>query len=321
MNFTKDRVRVTIMVLLVAAALIFTGCQGGNTKKQDSAVAVVNGKAISQEVYNKNLLIFKKNYEGLYGDKVWSVDVGGRTFLQAVQENVLEKLITDEVIIQHLQKNNVEIDGNEVDKQYQSYTDKIKDQPETVKFLEDNAIHEEFIKDQIRTELYVNAFKQQVVQELDLTDERLKAYYNENLEEYRDIQVKASHILVEKEEEAKELLAKIKAGADFAELATEHSKDPGSAAQGGDLGYFPKGMMVPEFEKAAFSLEPGQVSDIVPTTYGFHIIKVVDRIDEMKKFEDVKEEIRSKLTEEGITNKLEAVKKEQKIEKYPENIK
>ena len=90
-------------------------------------------------------------------------------------------------------------------------------------------------------------------------------------------QVHAQHILVESEELAQDLLDQLADGADFAALAAEHSTDPGSAANGGDLGWFPRGMMVPTFEEAAFSLEPGEISEIVPTDYGFHIIKVLEK--------------------------------------------
>lgn len=89
-------------------------------------------------------------------------------------------------------------------------------------------------------------------------------------------QIKASHILVDTEEEAKSLREKILAGEDFAAVAKQSSKCP-SGANGGDLGYFGKGMMVPEFEKAAFSLPVGEVSQPVKTQFGWHLIKVTDK--------------------------------------------
>ena len=113
----------------------------------------------------------------------------------------------------------------------------------------------------------------------------VQRYYNDNIEQFQTPeQVRASHILLNtggKDEavvrtQAEGLLAKIKAGADFAELAMTFSEDPGSKVNGGDLDYFGRGRMVPEFEQAAFALAPGQVSDLVKTQYGFHIIKVVD---------------------------------------------
>jgi hypothetical protein len=89
-------------------------------------------------------------------------------------------------------------------------------------------------------------------------------------------EVRASHILVTSETEAKMLLGKIKGGSDFATLAKQYSKDPGSASKGGDLGYFSTGTMVEPFEKAALSLKPGEASGIVRSPFGYHIIKVVD---------------------------------------------
>ncbi|MBC7264690.1 MAG: peptidylprolyl isomerase [Chloroflexi bacterium] len=90
-------------------------------------------------------------------------------------------------------------------------------------------------------------------------------------------QIHAYHILVETEEEAKVVLNRLQAGEDFAALAKELSKDTGSAEKGGDLGWFPKGVMVEPFEQAAFALQPGQISEPVKSDFGYHIIKVVER--------------------------------------------
>ena len=110
--------------------------------------------------------------------------------------------------------------------------------------------------------------------------------YNNNSEQYTTPeQVRASHILMKTEgkddaavkAKAEDLLKQAKAGSDFAELAKKHSEDEGSAKSGGDLDYFQRGKMVAEFDQAAFAMQPGQVSDLVKTQYGYHIIKLVDR--------------------------------------------
>jgi len=137
-------------------------------------------------------------------------------------------------------------------------------------------------------------------------EEDLERHYRRTLDLYEvKEQVKASHILIrvpedasdevrkQKREHAETLLKQVKNGKDFAELARSMSDDPGSAAKGGDLGYFERGMMVPPFEAAAFSMQPGEISGLVETDFGFHIIKVeeyiapgfkslADAIDEVK---------------------------------------
>ena len=133
---------------------------------------------------------------------------------------------------------------------------------------------------------YLLLDREQARQTVAVPQADIQRYYNDNSQQYTTPErVRASHILLNtggKDEaavrkQAEELLAKIKAGANFAELAKKYSEDPGSKEKGGDLDFFPRGQMVPEFEQAAFSLQPGQVSDLVKTQYGFHIIKVVEK--------------------------------------------
>ena len=133
---------------------------------------------------------------------------------------------------------------------------------------------------------YLLLDREQARQTVAVPQADIQRYYNDNSQQYTSPErVRASHILLNtggKDEaavrkQAEELLAKIKAGANFAELAKKYSEDPGSKEKGGDLDFFPRGQMVPEFEQAAFSLQPGQVSDLVKTQYGFHIIKVVEK--------------------------------------------
>lgn len=105
-----------------------------------------------------------------------------------------------------------------------------------------------------------------------------KKFYDEQVGKLaKDEEVSARHILVDKKELADEIAKKLKAGGDFAALAKEHSKDPGSKADGGSLGFFGKGQMVPPFEEAAFKLTKGQISEPVQSQFGWHIIQVDDR--------------------------------------------
>ena len=152
----------------------------------------------------------------------------------------------------------------------------------------------------------------------------LQSYYDQHREEYRvPDQVKVRHILIktplpepgQKEDEkavaesrakAEDVLKQIKAGGDFAKLAEKDSDDPGSAKEGGELGWIGRGRTVPEFEKVAFSLPKGQTSDLVKSSYGFHIIQVEDKQDaHLKSFAEVKNEITEKVKQQKIEHATE----------------
>ena len=150
-----------------------------------------------------------------------------------------------------------------------------------------------------------------------VTDQELQAYYDQHRDEYRlPEQVKVAHILIKTplpgpdgkvdekgveaaRKKAEDVLKQVKAGGDFAKLATQYSEDPGSGKSGGELGWIGRGRTVPEFEKAAFSLPKGQTSDLVKSSYGFHIIRVEDKQDaHVKTLTEVKSEIEGKVKEE-----------------------
>jgi peptidyl-prolyl cis-trans isomerase D len=157
-----------------------------------------------------------------------------------------------------------------------------------------------------------------------VTEADLQAYYDQHRDEYRaPEQVKVAHILIktplptpgEKEDEkaiadarakAEDVLKQVKAGGDFAKLAEKYSDDPGSAKSGGELGWIGRGRTVPEFEKAAFSLGKGQTSDLVKSTYGFHIIRVEDKQDaHLKTLAEVKSQIEEKVKQQKATRATE----------------
>jgi peptidyl-prolyl cis-trans isomerase C len=145
-------------------------------------------------------------------------------------------------------------------------------------------------EEQRRDLLNAKTIEAEVAPRVAITPEELDTFYKSNPDQFKEPEtVRASHILIgvakdaapaakqAARTEAEGVLTRVKAGEDFAALAKQHSKDPGSAAVGGDLNFFPKGQMVPAFDQAAFALSPGQVSELVETQFGYHIIKATEK--------------------------------------------
>jgi peptidyl-prolyl cis-trans isomerase C len=149
-----------------------------------------------------------------------------------------------------------------------------------------------------------------------LTPDAMKTVYDDASKQITSEQeVHARHILVPTEEEAKKIEDQLKKGADFAELAKKESKDPG-ASDGGDLGFFTKEQMVPEFSKVAFELEPGKISDPVKTQFGWHIIKVEEkRARKAPDFEQVKPQIEQYVTRKAQAEYVAKLRETAKVER------
>src|SRR3569833_611945 len=149
-----------------------------------------------------------------------------------------------------------------------------------------------------------------------VTDAALKKVYDDAAKQISGEQeVHARHILVETEDQAKEIIAKLKKGADFAELAKKESKDPG-ASDGGDLGFFTKDQMVPEFSAAAFALEPGKISEPVKSQFGWHIIKVEEKRNRKPpEFDQVKSQIEAYVTRKAQADYVAKLREGAKIER------
>ncbi|MFL5060059.1 MAG: peptidylprolyl isomerase [Xanthobacteraceae bacterium] len=149
-----------------------------------------------------------------------------------------------------------------------------------------------------------------------VNDAAMHKVYDEAIGQMKkETEVHARHILVETEDEAKAVVAELKKGADFAELAKAKSKDPGSA-DGGDLGYFTKDQMVPEFSEAALKLDKGQLSDPVKTQFGWHVIKVEDKRDRpVPPFEQVKDQIETYVVRKAQADVIAKLRQGAKIER------
>lgn len=162
-----------------------------------------------------------------------------------------------------------------------------------------------------------------IASKIEVTDDQAEVFYNENKKDFSSSsEIKTSHILLKLEEDAddkkkdetkkkiSDLLKELKDGADFAELAKKNSDCP-SSSKGGDLGFFGKGRMVPAFEEAAWSLKVGEISDVVKTRFGYHIIKLTDRKEGgTQKLEEVSEKIKNYLKQKALSEKVLAMIKD-----------
>ena len=267
-----------IAAVLCAAALF--GCQGGTSpsgtktegKNEGQVLAEVNGGSITTADFNREL----KNLPEYL--KAMADTPEGR-------KEMLDTMVIRELILQQATKDGL---------------DKSADIEEKMKDLKKRLIVESFLKKKVESESQVS-------------DADLQKFYEQNKEKFKTgEQIRASHILVKTEAEAKDILAKIKAGGNFEELAKKNSVDS-SAAKGGDLGWFGKGSMVPVFEKAALALKEGQVSDVVKSDFGFHIIKLTGkRPAGIRPLEEVKDQIKGAIMPTKQQEVFQKIKEELK---------
>jgi peptidyl-prolyl cis-trans isomerase C len=284
--------RKTAIILALTLCVAATGCKqgGGGEAKKDSAkqgpvLAEVNGTTITAND-------FYKEQEALppYLKPMTETPEG--------KKEMLDTMVVRELILQQADKDGI-------------------DKSEAVKAkLED-------LKKRIVVEAYL---KKKVEESANVSDAELKDFYNKNIDKFKTgDQVRASHILVKSEAEAKDIKKQLDAGAKFEDLAKKYSID-GAAPKGGDLGWFGKGSMLPDFENVAFGMKEGQTSGIVKTKFGYHIIKVTGkRPAGTRSFEEVKDQIKQAILPEKqqeVFKKLkEDLKKNAKINIKEENLK
>ncbi|ADD03443.1 PpiC-type peptidyl-prolyl cis-trans isomerase [Thermoanaerobacter italicus Ab9] len=270
-------------------------------------VATVNGENITNAEYRKAFDQVKAQIESSpqYTKDIWNQDYEGKKFLDVVKENVLDSLIAQKLLLQEALKNNVTVTDKEIEEEYQR----------------EKEFNKDITKEEVKNYLLINKLFEEYTKDVKVTEEELKKYYEDNKDRFET--VKASHILVSDEKIAQDIYNRLMKGEDFSTLAKEYSIDTATKDQGGDLGEFARGVMVPEFEQVAFSLKKGEISKPVKTDYGYHIIKSEGAT--LKSFDEVKGDIEAYLLNDKknqvITEKYDALEKAAKIQKFPQNIK
>jgi len=262
------------MKRLLGAAVVVLACcvaisgYAQDTKKEASPAAA--GPAVDPKTPIATVNDAKITVQD-YQDLLKRVPPNYQSFIKNQKAKVVNDMITQELLFQEAKKQN------------------LGDDKTVLETLEN-------MKKQIMVQ---RLLQKQVAEKITVSDKDAKDYFGAHKEEFNlPERVKAAHILVKTQAEADTVLAKAKKNEDFAKLAQEYSIDP-SKVNGGDLGYFERGRMIPEFETAVFALKPGEISGVVKTQFGFHVIKLLDKKPvEARKYEEVEGEIKSKLLQE-----------------------
>jgi len=247
------------VLVLALAAALLAGCAQKAAEQKGPYVAKVGSATITKSDLDREMQSLPDYAKQLFADEQ------GR-------EKFLDELIKKEILYQEAVKKGL---------------DKT---PEFQRKVED------FRKLTLASEL----LEKEIVSKARVSDQDARDYYNKHKEEFVTAsQIRASHILVKTEEEAKKVLSRLKKGENFGEIAKKESLDKGSAQNGGDLGFFGRGQMIPAFEKAAAALKAGELSGPVKTEYGYHIIKVTDKkAGPAVEFDRIKEMIVQRLSGE-----------------------
>ncbi|MDD2236744.1 MAG: peptidylprolyl isomerase [Kiritimatiellae bacterium] len=295
----------------------------------ETVIAVVNGEEIKQENVNAEIAKMFPN--------AGQIPPAQLAQMQAqMNERVLETLIVKKLLLDEANKENIEVNPDQINETIEKIRESLPPGTSLNEQLAKANMTEESFRTVLAEDLRIsNLMKAKLDIEAEPSDEDLQAFYNENPQMFeRPESVKASHILVkidpedddaakaEKKSKLEALREKILGGGDFAEAAKEASDCP-SSKQGGDLGTFQRGQMVPAFEEAAFTQEIGTVGEVVETQFGYHIIMVTDHMDAGKvSFDEAKEaiakQIQNKKGRTAVGDYIETLKESADIQ-FPQS--
>jgi peptidyl-prolyl cis-trans isomerase C len=327
MGSLKGKRCLKVLIALVAISIASSGFAKDEEQPQQDAVAVVNGAVISQTDFDMQMARIQEQLRR-------SGKPPSSEELAEIGKGVLDDLIARELIYQETIKKGIKADPEAVNKQFDALKGRFSSEEEFTKALSRVNMSEAIIRSQMEREVTINQFiEREFIQKVSVSDKETKSFYDSHQDSFKQPeQMRASHILIKVEPQADEakkaearkkidmIQGKLKKGEDFGALAKEYSEGP-SSDRGGDLGSFSRGQMVKPFEDAAFALKPGEVSGIVETKFGYHLIKVEDKTPEtIVAYAEAKERIGQYLknveAQKEIGLYVENLRKNAKVEVY-----
>lgn len=303
----KKHFKKLLLALMILTMLCAVSCK----KADEKAVATVNGKAIAEKEFTENYKVYELMYKQQLGeDALKKTDKDGVSFKDKLKDNILEKLIIDELIDQEIEKKKIEISDDEVKNLYDQTIKDMGGQEKYEEFLKQQNITDEFIKDSIKKDYKQQKLEEDFYKNNAVTEEEIKSYYEANKDNL--IKYTISHIMLDKEEDAKKVHDKLKAGEDFSELAKKESTDTYSAANGGSMGEVQASSLPKEFIDAIKDLKIGSYTEVFKTDMGYHIVKVDDKKDQL---DDLKSEIEQTLKSQKFVDYMKELRENADIKK------
>lgn len=278
------------LAVLLAAALAACGEVTGTGDPE--VAATVNGTDITIAQVEEQFETAKQQPQV---SQQLEQDPDGK-FRKEVQATVLTRLVTSQLLEQWAEELKVSATPEEVTSERAALVEEFGGQEAFDQQIEQSGLTEPEIEEEIRKIVLQNEISDRVAADVEVTDEEIAAFYEQNAATRFGAKAKARHILVKSEADATRILSQLDKGADFAKIAQEESIDPGSGQNGGDLGEFGPGQMVPAFEEAVFTAQEGDVVGPVKTEFGFHVIEVQE-LNEAPELADVREEISDEIAE------------------------
>lgn len=307
MQFIRKNIKPILLVMVVVFIVsIFYGLgqyrsSGSRSQQAGNIIAQVNGVGINYQQWHNVFMNFVSQYD--------SQTLSGISdeLLASIKNSITEQLINSTLLYQYAEKEKIDIPASRINDEIEQIKSSFGSEQDFNNALRRNNLTLNQLKESLKNQYMVDQVIHNEYAQITISDEEIAQYY----EEYESFffqpeKRKISHILVEDKEEAELLLNQLNDGIiDFETTAKEKSICP-SAEKNGDLGYISRGQMVPEFEEASFSLEAGNLSDIVKTEFGYHIIKCYDIQEEKQlSLEEAGDNIKSILTSQKQNERID----------------
>jgi peptidyl-prolyl cis-trans isomerase C len=320
----KNKMTWIVVVLLLMALPTAAIADAVNTIQVLNPVATVNGFIITPQDLDQETGLLMAEMD--VRNQPISIQQTGQ-----LRSQLIENLIERELLYQQAQQKNIKIQSVWVDRAVNELKQRLRRVATMESYLEMSGLNADQLRERIRRGLIVRRLlHREVINRVKVSESEMKAFYQQNPHLFRrEEQVRARHILIKikgKESPEHALLqiqaiqAKLRQGADFAVTALEYSDCP-SKNRGGDLGFFTRDQMVSAFSEAAFALAPGEISDIVTTRYGYHLIQLVDRRPPAQMaYKDMRNKIERTLRQlkekKSAENYLAGLKRQAAIERF-----
>ncbi len=306
--------KLNLLSFILINSILITGC---NNSKNSTAIVVNDENVSSLEVQNV-LNLYKIEIENFAGEKL----LEDEEYKEELKQNIIDQISSMKVLYQEAKEENLLPTQYELKEHIQKVEDSINNDEKYKAKLEELGIDDHFIEEQQKLNLAIDMHRENFYKNEKISDEEIETYYEENKDDLLSYDLRLSQIFITKanktsteaKNEIEVILDKIKNGEDFEDIAKEFSEDKNSSIKSGDLGFVSEGN-VPSYLTGNYEmLEVGQISDIISSDYGYHIVKICDKIEKITSLEESKNTIEQIFIKERYLKLVDELVKNSEIE-------